>query len=275
MTPAYLTCYGFLPEDEILREFRRDGDPNLEERDAIVKAANRAIAIMELRTRRKLAMRVWRAPESVSGCVLDDTKFVVTGTGFTAGAVQWDQVIGVGIAPGTRVASVDSNVQVTLTRKPTVTGTGKTLAFGTEQVVIDGSGDRYVQIPHYPTQEVISAGWLDAAGSFTGFNTAGVRLDRETGRYYLPNDRAPLGDLNVLVECRAGYQEPTGEARGDEEWYALGRLQLRIAQICFEDSQKVAGRAQDFGVGGVTSSVRSMQLPKDIEQELIVFQRRF
>lgn len=246
------------------------GDP-----ERVIRAGNHAVGHMELRTRRRLVSRTYREAVAVTSCTTTVDTLGVTGTGFSTYAKAGDEVVGVGLQPGTRVASVTSNTAIVLNRPATATGT-VTLTFGSEPLQVDGTGKDYIYVPERPVQEIYGASYLDDSGAETALDTTGYRIERDTGRLVLPNDAFPEGDLNVLLEVSAGYAEPSATVRGDfGAWMALQHLFLRLAQVYFQDEQTMPGRVVDRKVLQAGGTIPDFRLPQDIQDLLVQFERRW
>lgn len=275
-----LAPYGFLSEDQILSALRRPGASSADEEvPAIERAVNRALSEMETYTGRRLACRTYRDAVAITGCTLTANSTAVTGSGFTAGAKAGDAVLGSHLQPGTTVASVTSNTALVLSVPAAAasSGGGDTLTFGSERLQIDGSANERheIWIPETPVQEVYSAAWLDQNGGETGFTITGARLEKSIGRYILPNDWVPPDAQAILIACRAGYVQPTATERGNpSEWTALAGIQIRLAQVFFDDERRNPGRALSRQLVSVGSTIPGFLLPDDIKQSLAPFRVR-
>lgn len=240
--------------------------------ERVIRAANHAAGYAERRTNRRLTARVYRAAAAIASCATTISDTDVTGTGFTAGVKALDEVTGVGLQPGTRVASVTSNTALVLDRPALATGT-VSLTFGSERLAVDGSGSQVLMCPEYPVQELYSAAYLDSDGTETALDTTAYRIGR-TGRIYFPNDTFPEGELNILIGCRAGYQEPSATYRGDfNDWQAIQHMHLRLAQVFFQDEASQPGRIVDRSIAQFSANVPDFKLPADIEELLAQFKR--
>lgn len=239
-----------------------------------IRAGNGAAAVMETLTNRRLVARTYRTAESVASCVVTIDSTAVTGSGFTAGVKALDEVVGVGIQPGSRVASVTSNTALVLDREATATGT-VALTFGSEPLVTNGTGTEAIYIPEYPAQELYGAVSVDSDGTETALDTTGYRIGTRTGRLILPNDVFPEGDLNIRLSVMAGYREPSATVRGDfTDWTALQKSGFRAAQCFFQDEATRAGRIVDRTLGGVSSQLPDFRLPQDIVDDILQHFRR-
>lgn len=234
----------------------------------VIRAANHAAGYAERRTRRNLVARTYRAPVSIASCVVTSASATVTGSGFTAGVKVLDEVVGAGLKPGTRVASVESNTSLTLS-KLAESGATLTLAFGSARLAVDGNGGQTISVPEYPVHDLYSAAYLDDAGAETAMDITGHRLAKVAGRLYLPNDSFPEGAQNVLLGCLAGYVEPSATVRGDwSDWTTIQHLYLRLTQVFFQDEANQPGRVVDKSIGQVSANLPDFRMPGDIEDML-------
>ena len=273
-----LSAYGFVTEDEALASFRRDGtstDPT-RELSAIERALNAARGWMESYSGRRLACRTYRDAVTLTALSAADAGKTVTGTGFTAGVYAGDAVIGTGMQAGTVVESVESNTSLTISKPVTAAISSGSLTFGSERLTLDGDFDdpHEIWIPETPVKSVISAAWLDGNGNEATFDTTGARLDKDNGRYVIPNDTIPRAAAAILVACRAGYVRPSGTDRGDAEWDTLARLQLRVAGIFFDDERRNPGRALSRQLVQIGSSIPGFKMPDDVLEGMAPFRVR-
>jgi hypothetical protein len=258
---------------ELLAFLQREEGAKPGDLERVIRAGNHAASHAEMRTRRKLVVRTYRTAVDVASCTVTINSKAATGTGFTAAVKAFDEVVGVGLQPGSRVASVTSNTALVLDREAYTTGT-VTLTFGSEKLQVSGDGTASAIIPEYPVAEIYSAGYLDEDGTETAIDTTGYRLGKASGRLVLTNDTFPDGDMNILVACRAGYQEPSATERGHmTEWLALQRLGMRLAQVFYQDEANMSGRVVDRSLSQVSTQIPDFRLPQDIEDLLAQFAR--
>ena len=260
--------------EELLAYLNREVGAKAGDNERIIRAANHAVAYAEQRTSRNLVARTYREAVAIAACVVTADSTAVTGTGFTAGVKAFDEVVGAGLQPGSRVASVTSNTALVLDRKAETAGNPVTLTFGSERLRVDGSGTGTIHVPEYPVQELYDAVTVDEDGTETAIDTTGYRLGKETGRLVIMNDSFPEGDLNILIGCRAGYQEPSATARGDfSKWTALQHLCFRLAQVYFQDEAAQPGRIVDRSIAQVSANIPDFTMPRDIQDLLASFAR--
>lgn len=238
-------------------------------------AINAITGKFERHTGRKLAARVYRNPVQISGCGTTVNDETVTGAGLNA-VKALDDVAGAGVALGSRVAVPTSSVALELTKKAKATGSPVTLTFGSAPMTVDGTGCGDLWLPEYPVHEVYSIKHLDALGMPVALVLDGIRIQADTGHVILPNDSVPKGELNVEVECLAGYRAPN-EVRGDpgdwEAWSELEMLAWRAIQVAFQDFMQQVGRTGDINVLQATQHVTSFTMPADIREGLRPFTR--
>lgn len=256
--------------------FRRPGTSTSEETPAIERAANRALTWMEgPGTGRKLGCRTFRDAVTLTGCSVAADAVTLTGTGFTSGIYPGDAVVGTGLQPETVVVSVESNTSATLNKSASAEIVSAPLTFGSERLQLsDFEVGHELWIPETPVKTIYSIVWLDSAGSETAFDTTGARLEKDSGRYYLPNGWVTTGCLDILVSCRAGYSRPTATDRGDSEFWALQGVQMRLAQIFFDDERRNPGRALSRQLVTIGSTIPGFKMPDDVLEALAPFRRR-
>lgn len=268
-----LSPHGFVTEAEALSGIRRDGgDPVEKEVPAIQRAFGRAISWMENRTGRRLACRTYRDAVTLTGTAANDALALTLASGTVYAG---DDVVGAGMQPGTIVDAV-SGLSVTLSKKTTAQIASGSLTFGSERLQWSGHGPGdEVYFPETPVKAIYSLGWLDGAGQETAIDTTGARLDRATGLYFLPNGGIPQDPLAIIGAFRAGYERPTATSRGDSaDWYALQGLQIRIAQIFFDDERRNPGRPTGRSLGALGANMPSFKMPDDVKESIAPYVRR-
>jgi hypothetical protein len=280
-----VTPYGFASVSDVLAHLKRLS-PTTDDTRASTSALNWAAGQLERLTGRRLCVRSYREPVTITCATTINTK-TVTGSGFSA-LLAYDDVVGANLAVWSRVASVESDASLTLTENATASG-ATSLTFGSERLVVDGQPGpmsflstypaswtgREVQIPEYPVLEMPSSlAYLDDAGNEFPISLAGARLDKDTGYLRLGQDYAPRGDGNILIACRAGYAQPSGTARGNpSEWYDLQHWTLRLCEVFFKDQAELLGRQKSVNALGLNINVMDWEMPKDILEGLSAYRR--
>lgn len=233
----------------------------------VVVALNGAVGKMEQKVGRKLRARTYRNPVTISCTATTDDQTLTAAAGLSA-LKTLDDSMGTLLAGGSRIDSITSDVALELSRKATGAG-AVSVVFGSEPLLLDGDGSSTIFIPERPVVEVYSASWIDTDGTREALDLTGARLDKHTGRYRLPNDSFPDGDLNIEIECKAGILPPSITARSDhEEWNHVEQLCLRLCQVMFQDFMQQAGRVGDTNILQFTQHVSSFELPADIAEGL-------
>jgi len=258
--------------EEAIAFLKRDG---IQEEEAAVAAAVNAAALwIERHTARRLASRTYRDPATVAGCTLTLDSKAVTGTGFTAAVKPHDAVVGIGIAPGSRVESVDSNTALTLSHGATAAAVGNaSLTFGSEPLVQDGSGKRTLYALEQPLVDLYAARWIGADNVETAVDLTGYRIDPEAGLILLAYDVFPRGQANIELDCRAGYRAATATDRGHPEWAVLQWACHRLAACLFRDQADALGRAVSQQLGAMSTSVPDFDPPRDVVSALVPYRR--
>lgn len=239
--------------------------------DYIVLAINGATGRMERLTNRRLKSRTYRNTASIScGATLDSE--TLTGSGFLDLKVG-DDAVGANLEAGSRIDSIESAGSLTLTKKARATGTAA-VTFGSAPITVNGEGSSSIRIPEYPVSEVYSVKEVDSTGTRTALDLAGARLDKLTGKLLLMTGVTTKGSINLEIECKAGYVQPTATALGDwEEWNDLEQLCLRITQIMFQDYAQAVGRTGDKNIVQFTQHIVGFEMPADIADALRKYER--
>lgn len=245
--------------------------------DRCIGAINSATAWMERRTGRKLKARNWRTAftvvcDNVSGASYDVSG--AAGDTIRRGDDFYDAVNGY-VPIGTQVVSYESATDSFVgTSGATTPLSTDLLTFGSFPLVCDGTGESVLYVHEWPLVSVWAAYAVDSAGNRTALDITSARVDEMGGRLELPYDVFPEGEQNIELECRAGYEEPTTKVRGHfEEWAALERLCLRIAEIYYSDDLSLRGRNTDITMGGVSSRVNDFDMPEDVRAAIFPFVR--
>lgn len=269
-----LDPYGFATYPEAEAHLKRNVSAEDGDADRIAAAMNRGVAWMEWRTRRRLKSRVHRKAVTLASCGTTLDGLTVTGSGFTALEVG-DDVIGTGLAVGTRVSAIASAASMTVTRKATATGS-VSLTFGSNPLVRSGEGSRDAYIQECPVTRVIGIYELDDAGTRSALDITGIRIERETGRVVLPYDTFPIGELNISIDCVAGYTEPSATTLGDwTGWSTLKAIHLRATEVFFTDAISLRGRTTETSFGNASSRIPDFAMPGDLEGSIHPFIRRW
>ena len=246
----------------------------IEDRGQVIDAVNAAVGWMEGKNgaNRRLVARTYRDPVTFAG-LLDGTA-LVTGILIGAAAKVYDDVVGEGLAPGSRVEAIASTQNsLTLNSAATVSGSSS-LSFGSAPLQIDGEGSRTFYLGEWPIVAVYSARSLDSEGTASALDLTGLRLERETGRVILMNDSAPLGLMNLEVEAACGYRRPTATERGDpSDWGALQRICHRLCQCYFQDWANAVGRVADKSLGSANFRFVDFEPPKDVLDGIAAYRR--
>jgi hypothetical protein len=243
------------------------------DRAKIAIAANSAAIWMERHLARRLVSRTYRTAVAVAGCVIAANSKAIAGAGFAASLKQHDAIVGPGIAPGSRIESVDSDAAATMNNAATAPGDPVTLTAGSEPLVEDGTGKRTLYCSEFPLTELFAARSIANDGTETALDIAGYRLDRKLGLLILTADGFPQGDANVELECRAGYRAPSATERGDDEWATLQWACHRLMLCLFKDQSDKLGRAVSQQIGAASVTLTDFRPPADVVNMLAPFRR--
>lgn len=268
-----LLASSFIDEARLRTHLGRDlgAEDDIERR--LTWACNRAIAWMETRTRRRLKARNYRTPvtTTTNGSTAAAAASITVVS--TADLEVGDDVLAAGLEPGTQVESITSGTAFVPTREVvSVIASGSTLTFGSAPLQVDvPDATSVLYAPEWPLLAANLYGlyWLDASGNRTALTLTGKRVDEASGRIYLTHDQAPAGTLNLQIECRAGYEQPSATALGHpQDWEALSAIQLRVAEVLFMDDSHLRGRMTSVAVGNVSLNAPDQKMPADIEDAL-------
>lgn len=242
--------------------------------DRIVRAVNDAVAWMERRTNRALVARTYRTPVVIA-CTGADAASTLTGTGFTTNVKTLDDVVGAaGLGLGSRVLSIESAVGLTLTEKLTA-NVAANLSFGSEPLRQSGGGEAALYLVERPLVELYSVTSL-AGDDDEEIDVTDARIEKSVGLVQLADGAFPLGDLNLLIECKAGYVQPSSTVRGDwSDWGALQHICHRAAQVFFKDEVDSPGRLTSKQVLQAGGNMPGFEMPEDIEQAIRPFVRQW
>jgi hypothetical protein len=139
-----------------------------------------------------------------------------------------------------------------------------TLTFGSRPMTVDGQGGNVIYANQHPLVELFAAYYRNADGTRTALDITDAQYEYETGRIVLTNDSFPAGLMNIDLECRCGYVEPSGTDLGHPDWYALEALAYRVAEIFYGDGINLRGRSTDVSAGGVSASMLDVSMPQDV-----------
>lgn len=259
-----LSPFGFGSEAELLGFLQRPAIA-----DDIAAAANKALGVMHTHTGRNLAARTYRNAVDVSPCETTNGDKTV-GVGGDISLIRvLDEVVGAGMAEGSRVASLDAPLSLELDRNATATATGVTLTFGSEPLIAAGADTDVLQAPEFPVHEVWAIRRRLDDGTTEAVDITGLRIDRATGRLLLPGTLWTEGDGNYEIDCLAGYRTPSGLARGDrEDVDALKGAYHRLAQAIYQDQQGAKGRKVTTALNPSSVTIEGFRMPDDVKDVL-------
>jgi hypothetical protein len=238
--------------------------------DRCTAAINAATAWLERRTARALKARNYRTEfltrfDTTSGdATMDASDYTLLKRGDDVRMSPGETPC---IATGTQIASIGAapTYEIEATIAATGTVTQAYVVIGSEPLVCDGTGESVLDMPQWPLQELWAAYSVDYAGTRTALSISSARLHKASGTIELPYDVFPAGERNIELECRAGYEQPTTEVRGNvDDWNALEALALRVAEVFYSDGLNLRGRQTDISMGGLSASVGSYEMPADI-----------
>lgn len=279
----FQTPHAFIDTAQLMARMKRleGAEDDIEQR--LLDAVNAATHWMERTTRRRLRARNYRTAVTISGSASNADATV---TMATALARVGDDVIGVGIEPGSQVLSITDSGHLELTRNVTAAINNGSLTFGSMPLSIDVSrnleayspyvrGQSEIWLPEHPLVTVFGLYSLDLDGNRTALDTTGARFDYATGRIILTHDIFTSGRLEIQAEVRAGYTPPTATDLGNDAWYSLEAIAFRAAEIYFMDALNIRGRVDSLNAGGASASFGAASMPADLISAITPFCRRW
>jgi hypothetical protein len=236
-----------------------------------IDAINDATSWMESITRRNLKARNYRTAV-VKTCSASSGSQTMTGTGFTADLEVGDDAVGhANLDAGNFVQSIESATSLTLSRETLGAISSQSITFGSRPLRVSGDGTSELYLPERPIVEVFAAYSTDAAGTDTAIDLSSALYDFEVGRIRLTSGVFPKGELNIRVEARLGYVQPSATDRGHVDWYSLERIAYRATEVFFMDALNLRGRAMDVRTTGTQYGTQAM--PADLEAAIRQFVR--
>lgn len=273
-----LTPYALVSVARLEAHLTRSSIGETDVSDRCISAINAATSWMELRTRRALAARNWRTAFTVNLSSVVDAVFdpflldVSTPLLIKRGDDLIDMVNGY-VPIGSKVSAYDEDspgsTQVRITVGTTAALSASPVTFGSIPLACNGDATNALDAPEWPIQALWGAYAVDSDGTRTALNIASARIHRESGRIVLPYDVFPAGELNIELECRAGYEQPSTTVQGDwSDWSALERIALRAAECFFVDDLNGRGRQSDVTLSGMSARLDTFAMPADVESSI-------
>jgi len=112
-------------------------------------------------------------------------------------------------------------------------------------------------------------------GNLQSIDLTNAAIEYDVAKVTLWQDVWYHGAANILIECRLGYDQPTGTAFGDaEEWDALAMLNMRLAQVAWQDFTTPLGRAETGSTAGASLTMLKQALPPSLVAGIMAFARR-
>lgn len=258
----------FIGVADLRDHLRRTGrqEDGFDERAAA--AINAAAATLRAETGRILRSTTYRNPTTFAalvGEVLDPDTGIGTLTGepnvFAAGGVVPDDpVVSPALTFEASVVGVTADA-VTIFPAWDVAPETDDYTFGSEAMVLSGTGTDEILADEWPLTAVHSASWWSGT-EWVAFDLAGARFGGRTLR--LAYGVFPEGERNVRLEVTAGYREPRAGVRGDPvEWADLRRVSLRLAEMHFNEDAALRGRSRTLAGPGGAVATESMW-PTDV-----------
>ena len=277
MDRVELSPYALVAEDKARAFVHRDqaGERGLE--DWIPSCINAATAKLEAHCGRHLAARVWRNPVTLSCTTTADSE-TVTGASVGAQVKVLDDVSGVGIRQGTRVASITNPTTLVLTKKATAPGTVD-LTFGSRVIKERGDGDPVLHIHEAPIEtlaDIYSIKRRGLSGVLETIDLADADLRSEAGPGIARLELASGvwgKDSRYEIECRAGYPAAGSGAGLQWESAQLEWAALRMVQVMWQDFATAAGRTGSLDLMQAVQRFESFRLPDDIRADLAPYRR--
>jgi hypothetical protein len=264
--------HSFIAPEQLQARMKRTGAAEDDIEQRLVDAVNAATLWMEQFTKRRLKARNYRTATTIA-CSASDDSATITGSGFS-GLYAGDDMVGTGLQVGSQVSSIESAVSLTANRKTTDALSSTSVSFGSLPLRVSGDASIELYLPEFPLVQLYSL-YRDDAGTLTAIDTTGAYYDYETGYIVLANDKFPRGNMNIVINARCGYAQPTATDLGSWAYAALEAAAMRCAEVLFTDALQVRGRSDNFSAGGVSASFSDYDMPKDVLAMLAPFVRRW
>lgn len=266
-----LTANAFITVDELKAHLGRAvSSQETDVDDRAANAINASTAWLEEWTTRALKARNHKRPVTTTGTASTGNASLTLAS--VSGVNEGDDVFApAGIAYGTRIASL-SGLVATISPVTTAALTGAAVSLGSRALIISGDGTSTMLVPEHPVLELFGVYELDTDGTRTALDTTGYRLSR-AGVLHLPNDTFTLGDLNIEIECRAGYEAPLGTKVADVTSLDLKRIAYRAAEVFFLQAKVPMGRTDEFSLGSSSSRRTPDWMPADLIADVRRYQR--
>lgn len=264
--------HAFISTEELQARLKRvlSAEDDVEQR--LTDAVNAATDWMEMATRRKLRARNHRTANTVAFTASSGA------TAYTAGVTTalyvGDDMTGAGVGIGSQVSAIGSGTALTASRKTTAALSGTNVTFGSRPLRCSGDGTNELYLPERPIVQVFSI-YDEVNGVQTALDLSNAVYDYDVGRILLANDTFPKGNLNLVVNARLGYAEPSATDLGHPSFFTLESLAMRVAEVFFTDALQIRGRAQDIAAGGLSTTVGAAPMPADIVNSILPFVRRW
>lgn len=266
-----LTAHALITTEGLQARLKRATAAEDDVERRLVDAVNASTAYLERATARRLRARNYRTSYTVS-CLAGTLSTSLLAT-TTASMEVGDDVVGTSIAPGSQVASIASSSALELNRKVTGLFGYTSLTFGSRPMTVDGLGSSEIYAREYPLVDLFAAYYRYPDGTRVALDITDAQFDYDTGRIVLLNDSFAAGLLNIDLECRAGYVEPTATDLGHPDWFELEALAYRVAEIFYTDGINLRGRTDSTSVGNLSSSKGDVSMPSDVLAGIHRFRR--
>ncbi|MEY2849601.1 MAG: hypothetical protein RI885_2268 [Actinomycetota bacterium] len=143
----------------------------------------------------------------------------------------------------------------------------KTRAYSGNAMLVDGEGTNEIDAKEWPVTLLSAIKELALDGTvLRTLNISGARISA-AGTIYLMNDVLAEGSLNHQLELTAGYVATSAD------WKAITGAALRYLQFMYVDQANVIGRGATISVGGESTSLPDIAMPKDVLRALAPFVR--
>lgn len=258
--------------------------PSSSQSDVIVTAINSTVGLLKNMTGRILKARTFSLQRSASvALTANGASATLAPSG--SGALATLQAVHVGDDVVSTIGSFPAYARVTAAWNGSAVTIGCPSAssftngsgdatFGCGALIFDGPGSRSLGVDEWPLKSVYAAYNQDVLGNLTALNLGSALIEYAIGKITLFNDTFYTGQSNIAIECRVGYEAPSGTTLGDpDEWERLKTISLRLVQLYWQEYQVPSGRNTDVSGGPAHATLSQKNLPADLLADIMQFAR--
>lgn len=220
--------------------------------DALANAINWSGATMDRYCVRTLRAQNYRPILTVEG-ILENTGHILTLDSDEVDIVAGDPVMAEGIPIGVYVVSY-THPNVVLSDSTADIVVPQEFTIGIGRLQFDGEGSNVLRTEEKPLVTLWEVAALASDGTEEALDLTGVRIERSSGRAVLPAASLPVGDANIAISCRCGYELAGPTSSIDvTACLNLAAAQTIIARTIYQEWIDQTGNApnQSFGPASI------------------------